>query len=160
YRKVPEPGMMSRKLVVFAENAVRAGLASPRVAMSDRICDEVRRGWVFQRPHRTAGPDGLAAHPWPRRGVAARGCTTRRQNAHGTEERELLYPWHPWTGRLVHVHEVIDKAGAKTCRCSLSGLASGRWLEVPAWMFDRAACGKCRTGAVAHVDMTALCLLA
>jgi len=32
--------------VVLAENAVRAGLANPRVAMSDSIRDEVRQGWV------------------------------------------------------------------------------------------------------------------
>ena len=23
-------------------------------------------------------------------------CTTRLENTHGTEFRELLYPWHPW----------------------------------------------------------------
>src|SRR6266850_4212928 len=26
----------------------------------------------------------------------ASGCTTRRRNAHGITEYELLYPWHPW----------------------------------------------------------------
>jgi hypothetical protein len=24
------------------------------------------------------------------------GCTKRRDNAHKIEEREVLYPWHPW----------------------------------------------------------------
>ena len=64
-------------------------------------------------------------------------CTTRSQNAHGTEERELLYRWHPWAGRSVHVHEVIEKAGWVAFRCSLTGIASDRRLEVPVWMFDR-----------------------
>ncbi len=27
-------------------------------------------------------------------------CTTGRRNTHGTEVRELLYPWHPWSDRL------------------------------------------------------------
>jgi hypothetical protein len=26
-------------------------------------------------------------------------------------EYELFYPWHPWTGCLVHIHEVVEKAG-------------------------------------------------
>lgn len=40
-------------------------------------------------------------------------------------------------GRQVHIDEVIDKHGAAVFRCSVSGQASDRWLEVPAWMFDR-----------------------
>src|ERR1700682_5110166 len=47
--------------------------------------------------------------------------------------------WHPWAGCLVHIHEVVEKAGREVFRCSLSGRVSGRWLEIPAWMFDRAA---------------------
>src|SRR6266536_6713895 len=35
-------------------------------------------------------------------------CTTRLRNTHGTEEREVLYPWHPWYGCLVRIHEVVD----------------------------------------------------
>jgi hypothetical protein len=89
-----------------------------------------------------------------------RGCTTRRRNAHGTAEYELLYPWHPWTGCLVHIHEVVEKAGSEVFRCSLSGRASGRWLEIPAWMFDRAACAAWRVGAAPHVDIAVLSALA
>ena len=65
--------------------------------------------------------------------------TTLSRNAHRTEERELLYPWHPWAGRRVHVHEMVEKAGWAAFRCSLTGIASDRWLEVPVWMFDRVA---------------------
>src|SRR4029077_1859240 len=36
--------------------------------------------------------------------------TTRFENAHGTEFRELLYRWHPWFGLRVCIHEEIDKA--------------------------------------------------
>ena len=35
-------------------------------------------------------------------------------------ERELHYSWHPWTGRRVFVHEVIDKNEGAVPRCSLS----------------------------------------
>ena len=53
--------------------------------------------------------------------AAARYCTTRQLNAHGTGvERKLCYPWHPWAGLKVHVstsphlvrfHERIRLAG-------------------------------------------------
>src|SRR4051812_24859375 len=51
----------------------------------------------------------------------------------------LLYPWHPWSGLSVHVHEVIERGNATALRCSLGGDA-GRCLEVPAWMFEPEAC--------------------
>lgn len=51
----------------------------------------------------------------------------------------MLYPWHPWADRPVHVHAVIEKAGRVAFRCSLTGTAPDRRLEVPAWMFDRSA---------------------
>src|ERR1700730_2513971 len=83
----------------------------------------------------------------------SRRCTTRRRNAHGMAKDELLYPWHPWAGCLVHIHEVVEKAGGEFFRCSLSDQASGRSLEIPAWIFDRAARATCRVGAaptIAH----------
>ena len=83
-------------------------------------------------------------------------CTTRRRNAHGIAEYELLYPWHPWAGCLVHIHEVVEKAGREVFRCSLSGRASARWLEIPAWMFDRAAGAAWRVGAAPYVDIAVL----
>jgi len=67
--------------------------------------------------------------------VAGNGCTTEQQDTHGTEVRELSYPWHPWSGRLIHIHQVLDK-GIAVFRCSLTGDADGRWLEIPVWMFD------------------------
>ena len=52
----------------------------------------------------------------------------------------LVYPWHPWFGMQVAIHEVIDKADGAVYRCTLSGSRSDRGLEVPAWMFDRLCC--------------------
>jgi hypothetical protein len=87
-------------------------------------------------------------------------CTTRSQNAHGTEEREVLYPWHPWAGRPVHVHEVIEKAGWAAFRCSLTGVASDRRLEVPVWMFDRVASQGWQVRATPVASVAALGALA
>src|SRR6266851_408951 len=67
-------------------------------------------------------------------------CTTRFENAHRTVLREVLYRHHPWFGRRVCVHGAVDKAGYVVFRCSLDGSQADRWLEVPAWMFDRTAC--------------------
>jgi hypothetical protein len=41
-----------------------------------------------------------------------------------------------------------------------SGRASGRWLEIPAWMFDRAAGASWRVGAAPYVDIAVLTALA
>ena len=64
-------------------------------------------------------------------------CTTRLQNAHWTEEREVLYRWHPWAGCIVQIHEVVAKASGSVARCSRGGAAVHRSLELPVWMFDR-----------------------
>src|SRR6202171_574528 len=117
------------------------------------------------------GSAGTECAPLPRRHVisvrpcstiseCACHCTTRRRNAHGIAEHELLYPWHPWAGCLVHIHEVVEKVGRQVFRCSLSGRASGRWLEIPAWMFDRAARAAWRVGAAPDVEIAVLTALA
>src|SRR5260370_22136402 len=93
-------------------------------------------------------------------GVVMQDCTTRRRNAHGIAEHELLYPWHPWAGCLVHIHEVVEKAGGEVFRCSLSGQASGRRLEIPAWMFDRAPHAAWRVCAAPYIDISVLTSMA
>ena len=65
-------------------------------------------------------------------------CTTKLENGHGTEFREVLYRWHPWLGLRVAVHEAVSRSDGIVFRCTLTG--GGRRLELPAWMFDRAAC--------------------
>ena len=88
--------------------------------------------------------------------VAAPRCRTRRQNAHVTEHREVLYPWHPWFGLRVHVHQAVEKGLSGIFRCSVDGSAAGRWLELPAWMFDRAICLSIRVAHSPRVDLAAL----
>lgn len=50
-------------------------------------------------------------------------------------------------GSLAHIHEVVEKAGREVFRCGLSGRASDRWLEIPAWMFDWVASAAWQVGA-------------
>ena len=73
---------------------------------------------------------------------AGRDCTTRFENAHRTLRREVLYWLHPWASREVSVHAVIDKADGVVFRCTPDGSETERWLEIPAWMFDRASCAQ------------------
>ena len=88
-----------------------------------------------------------------------RCCTTRLENTHGPEFRELLYRWHPWFGLRVGVHEAIGRSGEVAFRCSLSGTDVDRWLEIPAWMFERSACARVRVAADAYADLAALMAL-
>ena len=85
-------------------------------------------------------------------------CTTSSQNTHETEERKVLYPWHPWAGRLVYVHDRIEKSGRTTFLCSLSGKAADRQQSIPSWMFERSADWLVGTAPVA--GMAALVALA
>jgi hypothetical protein len=73
-------------------------------------------------------------------GGCARRCTTRFENAHRTVLREVLYRHHPWFGRQVCVHSAVEKDGFVALRCTPEESQADRWLEVPAWMFDRTAC--------------------
>src|SRR5258707_12978260 len=87
-------------------------------------------------------------------------CTTRFENAHRTVRREVLYRHHPWFGRRVCIHGTVDKAGYVVFRCTLEGSQADRWLEVPAWMFDRAAHpDPARLAAQPYVSIEALAAL-
>jgi len=97
-------------------------------------------------------------NPCRARDACGFGGATRLENTHGTGFRELLYRWHPWFGLRVCVHGTIGKAGGVAFRCTLSGSDADRWLEIPAWMFDRAACQATLTTSP-FVDMAALSTL-
>ena len=89
-------------------------------------------------------------------------CTTRRRNAHKTDDsqqREVLYQWHPWAGCVVHVHDVIEKASGKVLRCFRDSGGTTRQLELPAWMFDRTACLATQIVPRACVDLVTLTVL-
>ncbi len=98
--------------------------------------------------------------PPPAPDADANGCRTRLKNAHGTVFRKLLYPWHPWSMVRVAVHEAIAKKDGVIFRCTLSGLDTDRWLEIPAWMFERAACpDQPRLATAPFVSISALTAL-
>src|SRR5260370_32098996 len=80
------------------------------------------------------------AHLCPTSGAFSDRCTTQQHNAHRTEEREVLYRWHPWFGRRVFVHEITFKGGVRIFRCAETAQGVARCVEVPEWMFDRATC--------------------
>jgi hypothetical protein len=71
-------------------------------------------------------------------------------------EREVLYPWHPWFGRVVRVHEAIRRGSGDILRCSLD---AGERIELPSWMFDRAVCSGVRMTASPHLDAATLAAL-
>jgi hypothetical protein len=56
------------------------------------------------------------------------------------------------------IHEAVEKVSGTVLRCSLGG-AGERWLELPAWMFDRAACMAMRVTADLVVEFAALAAL-
>src|SRR5215469_5296055 len=93
----------------------------------------------------TSGPD-----------VVDDNCTTSFKNTHGTLFRELLYPWHPWFARRIAVYEAIGKPNDLVFRCTLNGSDAGRWMEIPAWMFDRTVCAAVRLTAAPYVSAGAL----
>ncbi|UFX12745.1 hypothetical protein [Sinorhizobium meliloti] len=78
---------------------------------------------------------------------------------HPRDRGSRAFPWHPWSGQFVHVHEALAK-GTAIFRCSLSGASSDRLVEVPAWMFDRSVSGYWRSLPVPHVGLASLHTLA
>ena len=148
----------------------------PGLSIGDRAC-AVRRGSAQPTVHKFTAParhgvrrpapsPPLIGRGKPRSACASRApdaaaadYTRRRDNAHKIEELEVLYQWHPWFGRVVHVHEVIEQRAGGVLRCSPDGDASRRWLELPQWMFDRAACLAIRMAASPRVDTAALITL-
>src|SRR3954471_514871 len=124
------------------------------MAIRRRSSSPLRAGW---RQGRSAS--GSCRSPTDPDAACPR-CTTRVENAHGTGVREVLYRWHPWFGLAVHVHAAATKADGVYFRCTLNGAEGDRWQELPAWMFDRAACaGSCMLVAEPFVSMAALSAL-
>jgi hypothetical protein len=57
----------------------------------------------------------------------------------------------------VAIHEASAKADGVVLRWTLSGLDVDRWLEVPSWMFEPAACpDDPRLATSPFVDVSAL----
>jgi hypothetical protein len=54
------------------------------------------------------------------------------------------------------VYEALTKGGHAICRCGFDDRRNDRSLEVPAWMFEPAACDHLRLTATPFVDCQAL----
>ena len=124
-------------------------------------CDAIRQVQALRRSCRRSPETENETLPNRRAHVGkvidagANDYITKLENAHGTEFGELLYPWHPWAGLRIGLHESVSKPDGIVFRCRLYG----RRLEIPAWMFDRSACARVRVAADAHVDIGALVAL-
>ncbi len=112
----------------------------------------------YPQASRLGRPRPASAGPAPC--AVSRRCTTERETAHRTRTRRLLYRWHPWSGRLVRIRNVVEKAGIARARCALDGTVPDLWQEVPLWMFDRVACAGTRVEERGQVDLSTLSALA
>ena len=72
----------------------------------------------------------------------------------------MVYRWHPWSGRLVRILDVVEKAGMARARCALDCAVPGLWQEIPIWMFDRVAYAGMRVEERSQVDLATLSALA
>jgi hypothetical protein len=101
-------------------------------------------------------------YPCSAQGACALRCRTPRHKTHSTaagEEIDIAYSWHPWAGRTVRIHEVIERTTGATARCSLVGATVARLQEVPVWMLDTAACCQTRLAAEPVAALSALAAL-
>ena len=92
-------------------------------------------------------------------GAAALHYTSEHHKAHVIEAAAVLYQWHPWFGRVVYIHKVIEHGAEQIFRCGLSEKQTERCMDVPAWMFDRAACHRNRRADAPQVELAALICL-
>ena len=100
------------------------------------------------RSCRRATPPWAAARPEP--DAAGGCCTTSHHKTHSTgsgDEVVVSYAWHPWAGRAVRFHEVIERATGTAARCSLADAPIARPQEIPVWMLDPVACRTMRAAA-------------
>jgi len=112
--------------------------------------------WIRCRLAPTFPRLSVLANPWPTPGACASARTTQQRNTHNIESREVRYPWHPWCGRVVAVHQTFAKNGWVVSHCSIEENAEARHLEIPEWMFDPVICRRMQLAAVPTVSCEAL----
>src|ERR1051325_8677829 len=94
--------------------------------------------------------------------ASAADCITFHNKTHSTAaggKVQVVYAWHPWAGRPVRLHEVIERATGASARCSLVDATMTRLQEIPAWMLDARACRTARTTAQPVAALSALAAL-
>ena len=86
--------------------------------------------------------------------AAVSGCTTERLNTHKTDGRRVFYAWHPFYGREVYIKGKRNRRGTAVFVCGIEDVKVD--VEVPAWMFDPAACCGLQAGSSPRVTVPAL----
>jgi hypothetical protein len=92
----------------------------------------------------------------PAMSVCDAAYTSHQHNAHITESRVVLCPWHPWYGKTALIFTSVAKTGQAVFRCGLESAQTDRPLEVPKWMFDATACRQACLAASPTVHCEAL----
>jgi len=120
-----------------------------KVGLGNLRCAAGAEAEAQPKPERKqhSGPRTRSGSRNPASCAAVDGCTTRQHKTHRTTIEEVHYPWHPWFGQRVVVVEGVRRSDHSVCRCRLEGDESGRGLELPQWMLDRASCLAMRAAA-------------
>jgi hypothetical protein len=100
----------------------RGGLAAPRALFDNHLPLPARCGGC-------RAPGDCALYD-----------TSSQLNTHNIKLRDVCYPWHPWYGRSVVIHDAFVRHGQAVLRCTLEHEERSRALDIPQWMFDRALC--------------------
>ncbi len=90
-------------------------------------------------------------------------CTNRLHKTHGTAiggETTVVYGWHPWSGRSIRLHEVIERTAGASARCSLVDAFVVRVQEFPVWMLDATVCRSTHSATEPVAALGALTALA
>ena len=99
---------------------------------------------------------GEKAGRCPSPGDCAPDGTSSQLNTHNTKLREVCYPWHPWYGHSVVIHDAFVRHGQAVLRCTLDHKERSRALDIPQWMFDRAPCCLMHVAEAPRVSWEAL----
>ena len=88
------------------------------------------------------------------------GCrTTQRGNAHRTEEREVHYPFHPWSGCIVNIHGVIKKPGGVVGTVAVTAMRQDAGRSFQCGCSTAPACAAIRVESHPCVHIAALTAL-
>ena len=117
-------------IYLFMRQRARSISAVPRA-----VCDIV----LDLRTVHCDGPQGKGAY-YPSPDDSAPDDTSAQLNTHNIKLRDVYYPWHPWYGRSVVIHNAFVRHGQAVLRCTLEHEERSRALDIPQWMFDRALC--------------------
>src|SRR5215211_3621857 len=94
-----------------------------------------RRSWLgkLRRPQYDLrrGRDG--AERRMRAALVVQPLITRPIGTAAGDEVTVAYAWHPWAGRSVRLHEVIERATGASARCGLVDAPPARLQEIPLW---------------------------